>query len=63
MNKLAKIAPLAALLSILFSSQASAVTINFIDLTEKAGGLGESSWSTLSATDHPDLNVFGLKIT
>ena len=56
-------APLAALAVMLFSSQASAVTFNFIDLTEKAGGLGESSWSTLSAADHADLNHFGLTIT
>ena len=58
-----RIVPLAALLTLLFSSQAGAVTFDFIDLTEKAGGLGESSWSSLSATDHPDLNYFGFSVT
>ena len=56
-------APLTALLMTLFSAQASAGTIDFIDLTEKTGGLGESSWSALTAADHPDLNLFGLNIT
>jgi hypothetical protein len=59
----AKFAPLAAMLPLLFATSAGAATIDFIDLTEKAGGLGESSWSSLSASDHPDLNFFGLKIT
>jgi hypothetical protein len=44
------------MLPLLFTTSAGAITIDFIDLTEKSGGLGESSWSTLSATDHVDLN-------
>jgi hypothetical protein len=51
------------MLPLLFTTSAGAITIDFIDLTEKSGGLGESSWSTLSATDHPDLNYFGISIT
>jgi hypothetical protein len=53
-----KIAPLAALLTLLFSSQAGAVIIDFIDLTEGAGNLGESSWASLSIP-----GAFGLSIT
>jgi len=63
MNAKTSFAPLAALLTLLFSAQAGAVTFNFIDLTEKLGGLGESSWSSLTAADHPDLNHFGINIT
>ena len=57
------IVPLAALMAVLATTNVGAGIINFIDLTEKMGGLGESSWSTLSASDHPDLNFFGLQIT
>jgi hypothetical protein len=53
-----KIAPLAALLTLLFSSQAGAVFINFVDLTEGTDKFGESSWGTLSVPD-----AFGLKAT
>jgi hypothetical protein len=58
-----KIVPFAALLIALTATNANAVIFDFIDLTEKAGGLGESSWSTLSASDHADLNYFGISIT
>jgi hypothetical protein len=58
-----KIASFAAVLIALTATNANAVIFDFINLTEKAGGLGESSWSTLSATDHADLNYFGISIT
>ena len=54
---------LAAFLVMLFSSQASAVTFDFIDLTQNGSGLGESSWLSLSASDHVDLDYFGFKVT
>jgi hypothetical protein len=56
MNK--KFAPLAALLTLMFSSQASAVMIDFIDLTQGPGNLGESAWTTLTIP-----GAFGLSIT
>ena len=63
MQKKTIFTPFVALLVMLFSSQASAVLIDFIDLTQKAGGLGESSWASLSASDHPDLDHFGFNVT
>jgi hypothetical protein len=63
MKKYTCLAPAAGLLMAFFTTNASAVIFNFIDLTQKAGGLGESSWSTLSASDHADLNHFGISIT
>ena len=46
------------LLFSLFSTNASAVVIDFIQLTEGPGQLGESAWSTLSIP-----GAFGLEIT
>ncbi len=58
-----RFASIVAMLPLLFTASVGAATIDFIELTEMSGGLGESSWSTLSATDHVDLNYFGISIT
>lgn len=58
-----KVVAIAGVLMALSSAKANAVIFDFIDLTESAGGLGESSWTTLSASDHADLNYFGISIT
>ena len=65
-----RIAPVAALLAVFLAPGANAGIINFIELTENRiidgdpyDGLGESSWSTLSSSDHSELNHFGLSIT
>lgn len=52
-------APVAVLSFVLFSAPASAVLLDFIDMTENAAtGLGESAWATLSPP-----GAFGLDIT
>ena len=64
------LAALAALPILLFSWNASAVTINFIDLTENeiskgdaTDGLGETAWTTLTIPAAFEPNTFGLEIT
>lgn len=52
------LAPAATLFVTLFSAPASAVIIDFIDLTQGAGNLGESSWDVLSIS-----GAYGLEIT
>ena len=51
-------ATIAALLLSVFSLNASAVVINFVELTEGSGQLGESYWNTLSVS-----GAYGLEIT
>ena len=49
---------MAALLISVFSLNANAVVINFVELTEGSGQLGESYWDTLSVA-----GAYGLEIT
>ena len=51
-------APIAALPLLFVSLNASALTVDFIDLTQGSGQLGESSWATLSLP-----SIYGLEIT
>jgi len=53
-----KLAPLAALVFTLFSANASAVIVDFIQLTEGPGQNGESAWVSLSVPA-----AFGMQVT
>ncbi len=58
MNIKSLFAPIAVLPLLFVSLNASAITVDFIELTEGTGGLGESSWATLSLP-----SIYGLEIT
>jgi len=61
MKKYTLFAPVVGVLMTLSATSASAVVFNFIDLVDNK--IGERGFLTLSGSDHPDLDHFGMKIT